>query len=102
MQSILQSFCEMMDRLPAAAVKKAAAAERRILEEDTAMGREEAVGEVASVLTFCRFLELADGGKMTILPEVPPEHRPYYAKIVRKLVEAGELPAALIERFGGK
>ena len=92
----------MMDRLPPPAIIKAAAVERRILEEALAMGREEPLGEVASVLTFCRFLELANGGRMTIFPDVPDEHRPSYAKIVHKLVEAGELPAAAKDRFDGK
>ncbi|HEV2328845.1 MAG TPA: hypothetical protein VGY56_08680, partial [Verrucomicrobiae bacterium] len=68
----------------------------------TAMGREEPVGEVASVLTFCRFLELANSGNITILPDVPDEHRPYYAKIVQKLIDAGELPATTKGIFNDK
>jgi hypothetical protein len=91
-----------MDRLPAAAVKKAAAVYRRRLEEDTALGRENLAGEVLSVLTFCRFVE--SGGKSGLLhfPYVPLEHMAAYAKIVQRLVAAQELSLHEEDQLKGK
>jgi len=92
----------MMDTLPAVAAKKAATVERRVLEEDTAMGREESVSETASILAFCRFLESAGDDNAGFPPSIPSEHWPHYARIVQKLVQAGELSPALKDRFEGE
>jgi hypothetical protein len=102
MFSLFESFCEMMDTLPAAAVKKAAAVERRVLEEDTAMGREESVCETASILAFCRFLESAGDDNAAFPPNMPLEHWSHYTRIVLKLVQAGELSPAAKDHFEGE
>ena len=102
MSSLFQSFCEMLDGLPAAAVKKAVTTERRMLEEDTVTGREECVGEATSILTFCRFLESCNTDTLTVFPDFPLEHCAFYGKIIHKLVEAGELPRAVADQFDAK
>ena len=99
MSLVFEMFCEMMDNLPPAAAMKAAAVELHLLEEDTAMGREEPVGEVASVLAFCRFLQSGGERKQTLFWDVPLEHRPSYRTILHKLVEAGKLPPAAEAEF---
>lgn len=83
-----------MDHLPPAAIKKAAANERQMLEDDMAKGREESLSDVTSILMFCRFLESAERGIPAILPNLPLEHWTYYLKIIQKLVEAGDLTIA--------
>lgn len=102
MSLLFETFCGMMDKLPAAVVKKAASVERRILEVDIATGREEAVGDVASVLTFCRFLESGAGHEPAVIPDLPSDHLTFYAKIVHKLAEAGELSQAAQSWFNNQ
>lgn len=85
--------------LPPAAAMKAAAVERRMLEEDARMGRGGRSGDASSVLAFCRFLESAGKGNPATCREVPAEHLASYAKIVQKLVEAGELPPSAKDEF---
>lgn len=99
MSALFQSFCGMMDRLPAVAAKKAAAVQRRMLEADIAAKREESFGEAASVLAFCRFLESPGGGTPVVFRDVPLEHWTVYAQIIGKLVEAGELSPDMKDRF---
>lgn len=88
MHSLFQTFCEMMDRLPAAAAKRAAAAERRSLDEGA-----------ISVLTFRRFLNAVMLGVPLTHGVLPAEHVSAYRKSVARLVKAGRLPTGADKEF---
>jgi len=96
---LFESFCEMLEQIPIKAVVRAAEAERRMVEDDLAKKRTEADSNVASVLSFCNFLTLAARGIFFALPILPIEHCAFYRKMVQRLVEAGELPVEMKQRF---
>jgi hypothetical protein len=61
-------FCEMLDGIPAKAVIPAAAAERRMVEDDLAQKRAVPDEETTSVLSFCDFLSAAASGLQVSFP----------------------------------
>ena len=63
MSSLFDSFRRTIEALPANAVRKAIVLEGRMLAEDVATGREDPLGEAASILAFCRFIEAVDSAK---------------------------------------
>ncbi len=88
---LFESFCELLESMPIKAVVRAADAERKMVEEDLRHKRTEPDENVISILGFCNFLTLAVRGNHPSVPGFPYEHRVFYASIVRKLVDAGEL-----------
>ena len=88
---LFESFCELLESIPIKAVVRAADAERKMVEEDLRNKRTEPDEYVVSVLGFCNFLTLAVRGNHPSVPGIPYEHRVFYASIVRRLVDAGEL-----------
>jgi len=96
---LFEAFCEMLDRVPAKAIVRAAEAERRMVEDDIAAKRTEADRDATSVLTFCNFLINAARGIQCAFPLWPIEHCAYYRKVVQRLVEAGELPEGIKVKF---
>ncbi len=89
---LFESFCEMIESIPVKAVMRAAEAERRMVEDDLERKRIPPCEEAHSILSFCEFLGDAAQGHGASFPLLPIEHCAFYRKIVRKLVEAGELP----------
>jgi len=98
---LFESFCEMLESVPIKAVVRAADAERKMVEEDLEKKRAEPDEDIASVLSFCNFLTLSQNGGHVSLPALPVEHCALYRKIVRRLVEAGELPSESTNEFEG-
>jgi hypothetical protein len=96
---LFKSFCEMLESIPTKAVLRAADAERRMVEDDLVKKRTEVDVYVISVLGFCNFLTLAVGGIYAFLPALPFEHRAFYGSVVRRLVDAGELPSDIFGYF---
>jgi hypothetical protein len=94
-----ERFCEMIDGLSSKAVLKAAAMERRMLEEDGALGRTPSSEDTDSILAFCMFLEGAARGAWVMPPSIPMEHWAFYEKTVERLAAAGELPYVAKEDF---
>ena len=88
---LFESFCDLLESIPIKAVVRAADAERKMVEEDLRNKRTEPDENVISVLGFCNFLTLAVRGNHPSVPGFPYEHRVFYASIVRRLVDAGEL-----------
>ncbi len=91
----------MLESIPIKAVVRAADAERKMVEEDLEKKRTEHDVDITSVLGFCNFLTLFHDGRHASLPELPIEHCAFYRKIVRRLVEAGELPPESTIEFEG-
>jgi hypothetical protein len=89
----------MLESIPTKAVLRAADAERRMVEDDLVKKRTELDVYVISVLGFCNFLTLAVSGIYAFLPALPFEHRAFYGTIVRRLVDAGELPSEIVGYF---
>jgi hypothetical protein len=96
---LFESFCEMLESIPIKAVLRAVAVERRMVEDDLDKKRTEPDEYVCSVLGFCNFLMLAVCGVYESVALLPREHRAFYNKIVRRLVEAGELPPEITGHF---
>jgi hypothetical protein len=92
---LFKTFCELTDSLPPKAVLPAVARDRRILEEDLSSGRAQPTADIASILSFCRFLESAAQGNLVLPDGMPMEHWSFYLKTIRRLVGAGELPRKL-------
>jgi hypothetical protein len=97
--SLFESFCELLESVPTKAVVRAADAERRMVEDDLEKKRTEPDEYVTSVLSFCNFLTLAVRGIYARLPALPVEHCAFYRKVIRRLVEAGELPEEIKGHF---
>ena len=96
---LFESFCEMLDNIPIKAVLRAVDAERKMVEDDLDKKRTEKDEYVSSVLGFCNFLMLAVCGVYDSLTTLPAEHRIFYTKIVRRLIDAGELPGEIMAHF---
>ena len=85
-------FCEMIDGLPPEEVLKAAAEEKRMLNEDIASGRTVPSDDTSDIRSFCRFLEAAFHGRFVLNRSMPMEHWTFYGRTVERLVAAGQLP----------
>jgi hypothetical protein len=96
---LFESFCELLETLPASHVLKAAEAERTRLEDDLTRKRIVCRDEARSVASFCDFVTAAARGVHYSFPELPVEHCAYYRKVVQRLVEAEELPASARNDF---
>jgi len=96
---LFESFCEMLESIPAKALLRAVEAERRMVEEDLQPKRAERDPYLISVLSFCNFLTLAVCGVYASMAVLPVEHRKFYGKVVQRLVDAGELPRGSTEHF---
>jgi hypothetical protein len=96
---LFESFCEMLESIPIKAVLRAVEAERKMVEDDLNKKRTERDEYVSSVLGFCNFLMLAVCGVYDTITSLPWEHHAFYSKIVRRLVDAGELPSEIIAHF---
>ncbi len=89
----------MIDGLPPKAVLKAVALERRMLEEDLALGRTFANKDAPLILSFCKFLESVVHGRLVLPSVLPVEHWAFYGKTVERLATAGELRSGKLENF---
>lgn len=89
---LFETFCGIIDSLPAKAVLTAASVERFNLEEDLARGQTPPNEDTDSILAFCRFLAGAADDRMVWPETMPMEHWMFYVKTVRRLVAAEELP----------
>lgn len=98
---LFETFCEMLESIPANAVLRAVEAERRMVEDDLKYKRTARDPYVSSVLSFCNFLTLAVCGVYSSMATLPVEHRMFYGKVVQRLVDAGKLPLGSTERFNG-
>lgn len=96
---LFETFCEMLESIPIKALLRAADAERKMVEDDLEKKRTVPDLYVDSVLGFCNFLTSAVAGIHATLPAFPVEHCAFYRKIVKRLVDAGELPKEIVGEF---
>ena len=96
---LFETFCEMLESIPIKAIVRAVDAERKMVQEDLEKRRTVPDLYVDSILDFCNFLTSAVAGIHVTLPVFPVEHCAFYRKIVQRLVDAGELPAELVDKF---
>jgi hypothetical protein len=89
----------MLENLPAKAVLKVVAAERRMIEDDLNNKRVALDHEVTSVLAMCQFLEAAAEGRTIALPGMMMGEWTSCEGVIRKLVAAGELPKSIETYF---
>src|SRR5262249_31107291 len=96
---LFDTFSRMIESIPVRAVIRAAEAEGRMVEDDLEKHRVPPDEETISVLGFCNFLAASARGFLVPLPASPIEHCAFYRKIVKRLVEAGELPFAVKDQI---
>jgi hypothetical protein len=96
---LFESFCEMLDKLPARAVLKAVVAERRMIEEDLERMHTTPTPQESSVLAMCRFLEVIVAGKPDPLPPMTVDQWVACRRVLEKLTAAGELPHDIERHF---
>jgi hypothetical protein len=96
---LFQSFAEMLNGLPAAVIRKAMDLENRMLEKDLLYKRVPETDEVISILSFCQFIKAAAAGDNISSAESSPDHVAIYRKVVKRLIEAGELPTDAAGQF---
>lgn len=89
----------MIDGLPSKAVPKVAALERRMLEEDLALGRTFPNKDTSLILGFCKFVEAVVHGRLVLPSVMPMDQWAFYGKTVERLAAAGELPRGKNEDF---
>jgi len=94
-----KTFCERIDGLPARNVLTAVALERQTVGQDLALGRAQPSVDTASILTFCRFLEGASQGALTLDTILPTGQWEFYRKTFERLAAAGELPEEVRKDF---
>ncbi|HTX22076.1 MAG TPA: hypothetical protein VMD27_09515 [Candidatus Aquilonibacter sp.] len=95
---LFEAFAEMIDDLPAKGILKAIERERQMLKDDLLYKRVTAE-EVASIFSFCEFIKAVTEEDEMIPVELPEDQVVCFRKIVRRLVEAGELPVHAEEQF---
>jgi hypothetical protein len=91
MVQLFEKFTEMVEKLPARAVLKAAQLERQMLESDLAQKRALPMAEVRSIIAFCDFLQNGPSAARASRISVPIQHVGFYRNTIRRLVEDGEL-----------
>ncbi len=96
---LYETFCDLLESLPVKAIVRAADAERRMVQNDLRMRRISLDDYCVSVLEFCNFVVDSARGWKFSQPLWPAEHSEFYRGVVRRLVEAGELPAEVLERL---
>jgi hypothetical protein len=95
---LFEAFAEMIDDLPPKGMLTAIELERQMLKDDL-MYKRVSDEEVASIFSFCEFIKAITEEDIMIPVELPENQIACFRKIVRRLVEAGELPGRAQEQF---
>lgn len=102
-QCLFDSFADMIEVIPARAVLRTLERESKMLQEDLALQRPVPVGQAASILDFCRFVENVSRGMPAPAPSAASSasQTEFYRKTVARLTAAGELPLHATLEFDG-
>jgi hypothetical protein len=92
-------FIEMVGWMPAKAVLRAIELEEGMIKDGLLKHRDLLFDDVVSISGFSGFLHAARSGTSFSHGRLPMEHLPFYRGIVKRLVEAGELPYTAQEQF---
>jgi hypothetical protein len=92
-------FTQTIDHVPVKAIVDAVKLEHGVIEEDLLYKRVPETKEVDSILHFCKFIIAAIEGDNVVPCQLPVRHVAYYREVVLRLIRAGELPDATLERF---
>jgi hypothetical protein len=92
-------FKEMVRSVPAKGVLRAIDLEQWMIKDDLAHQRELLFDDVISISSFCHFLHAAKLGEPLPHASLPPENMAFCQEVVKRLIEAGELPYVAQERF---
>lgn len=97
---IFSTFARMVDALPSKAVLNALDVHCRMLEDDLAFNREDAIDDAFSIFSFRMFVRAAKMGKrMRSTVILPEQHLAFYRKILARLVQANELEPIVVDEF---
>lgn len=96
---LFESFCVMIDKIPAKGVLTAVELERQMVQNDLAQKRTLPLKDAHSILAFCNFLKHTVNGIHSVSTTLPLQHLSFYKKTVARLIEAGELPFETKELF---
>jgi hypothetical protein len=97
---LFDSFSNMIQKIPATAIVRTLTRESYMLEVDLACHRPLSAAEAGSILIFSHFVGTCGRGAHLPSPvTLPPAQVAFYRRTVRRLVQAGELPAATMQEF---
>jgi hypothetical protein len=98
--SLFTSFSKSIEELPTRAIPSLLELEEKMIKDDIALHRPVPLDGAESILEFCRFVrEERAGFHVSSHQGLPLAHSTLYRRIIKKMVEAGELPAAAKEEF---
>jgi len=80
-------------------VLRAIALEARMIKDDLIYHRDSLSEDAVSILSFNHFLHAAKSGSPFFHRTLPPEHMPFCHEVVKRLIDAGELPYTAKEQF---
>jgi hypothetical protein len=92
-------FEEMVGSLPVKGVLRAIELEARMVKDDLACRRDLLFVDAVSILNFGHFLHAVKTGGPFFHGTLPGEHMLFYHEVVKRLVDAGELPYTAKEQF---
>jgi len=92
-------FADMVEVVPAGALLRAIKLEQGMLEDDLLHQRIPKSKDVVSILNFCSFIEAASKGWEFPQVSFPLTDIEFYQKIVRRLIDSGELPPTVKSKF---
>jgi hypothetical protein len=96
---LFKLFVQMIGDIPDAEILKAVELEQGMLESHLMYKSILETPEVNSILCFCQFIGAATDDDGFIPVELPAKHIAFYQTVVMRLVESGQMPSQIKEKF---
>ena len=97
---MFEEFCETIEDMPPPAVRNFITRIQGTFEDALLYKRIDQSQELHSILCFCHFMKsVSEEGAVVPVDGLPVRHIVCYGKVVARLIEAGELPAAAKTKF---
>jgi hypothetical protein len=96
---LFKLFVKMIGDISDAEILKAVELEQGMLESHLMYKSILETPEVDSILCFCQFIGAAMDEDGFFPVELPSKHIAFYQTVVLRLVESGEMPSRVIEKF---
>ena len=96
---LFEIFAETLDNLPPEGIRRIAEMEQQMLEDDLSEKRILEDLETESILAFCRFINSYNHEDQEFFLKLPLWHARYYRSIIKRLIQARELPNDALQKF---
>ncbi len=97
---MFELFAETIDRIPSKAVLNFLKREYETLQDALLHKRIKETPEIHSIMCFCQYMNIAaDADTVFAAVDLPVEHTMCYRKIVKRLIEAGEISETAEAQF---